>query len=92
MLANDDMDSFKEDGLLVLRQLLEVEILESVRQSIADFSNHRMKELVAAGAVGDPHQEASFETRWVIVSSEDDLQSGERAEKLSAFLRRAAVH
>ena len=77
MLADDDISRLKEDGLLVLHQLLDVESLESVRQSVADFADGQIKELVAARAVGDPHEEAPFETRWAIVSSENDLQNGE---------------
>jgi len=81
MLANDEADRFKQDGLLVLRQLLDAETLEPVRESIADYADDRIKKLVAAGAVSDPHEEAPFETRWAIVSRENKLQIGEHSAR-----------
>ena len=81
MLAKTDQDIFENDGFLVLRQLLDTEVLEPVRQSVAEFVDNRIKKLVAAGVVGDPHEEATFKTRWAKVGIENDLQKGEHASR-----------
>lgn len=71
------MDEFRRDGCLVARRALDPEVLEPVRQSVADFVDNQIRELVSAGAVSDPHEEAPFETRWALVSNENNLQDGE---------------
>ena len=81
MLANDEIDRFKQDGLLVFRQILDRGTLEPGRKSIAAYVDDRIKKLVAAGAVSDPHEKAPFETRWAIVSRENNLQIGEHSAR-----------
>lgn len=72
-----DMEELKRDGYFVMRQAVDTGVLESVRQSISDFADTQIQELFSAGVIGDPHEEAPFETRWALVSRENDLQSGE---------------
>lgn len=81
VLAKDEMDRLKEDGLLVLRQVVDPRVLGQVRQSISDFVDSQIEAMVSAGVVGDPHEEAPFETRWAIVSSEIDLQNSDESTR-----------
>ena len=69
-LSQSDVDTYRDQGYLVLRQCINPDDLSSARVLIDELVNRSANELYRAGKISSLHEGESFERRMVVINEE----------------------
>ncbi len=69
-LSQSDVDTYRDQGYLVLRQCINPDDLSSARVLIDELVNRHARELYQAGKISSLHEGESFERRMVVINEE----------------------
>ncbi len=69
-LSQSDVDTYRDQGYLVLRQCINPDDLSSARVLIDELVNRSANELYRAGKISSLHEGESFERRMVVMNEE----------------------
>ena len=69
-LSQSEVDTYRDQGYLILRQCINPEDLSSARALIDELVNRSANDLYRAGKISSLHEEESFERRMVVMNEE----------------------
>ena len=71
-LSSYSREQYLQDGYLLVPQLINAKTIEAQRKTIESYVDQKIQYLLEVGKIDNPHEEASFETRWELVSQQLD--------------------
>lgn len=71
-LADDDISRFKDQGYLVVEDVLPHRVIDNVARELSAEIDKRAKTLYERGELSDPYEAEGFETRLAKISAETD--------------------
>ena len=69
-LSSYSREQYLQDGYLLVPQLINAKTIEAQRKTIESYVDQKIQYLLEVGKIDNPHEEASFETRWELVSQQ----------------------
>lgn len=75
-LAQSEIDAYRDQGYLLLRQVIEPEEVAAARTLVTELVDDRARELKDEGKTSSLFEEESFERRLARIHEETDVKSG----------------